>query len=61
MTTNSLFEQAQLAEAAYAVFSSGLSVTKALTNEGFSEAQATEFVTHWMVVDQFTASGLRVS
>ena len=50
-TTTSLFEQAQLAEAAYADFSDpGKTRLQALKDEGFSDAQATEFVLHWKVV-----------
>ena len=52
-----LFEQAQLAEAAYANFSiAGVSTKDALqdTENGgsFSATQAAEFVLHWRVVDQ---------
>lgn len=69
-TITSLFDQAQLAEAAYANFfddagnliTTEVQLTKALTNSdaggSFSAAQATEFVKHWKVVDQYTASGL---
>ena len=74
-TIQNLFQQAQLAEAAYANFwDSNLNalitnpddVQKALIASGFSKnpndptqsAQATDFVTHWRVVDQYTASGL---
>ena len=50
-----LFQQAQLAEAAYADFSNP-DVQKALTNAGFSSAQAVEFVAHWRVIDQYDNS-----
>jgi hypothetical protein len=53
MSTNNLFEQTQLAEAAYANFLLGLSVEDALVAQGFSPAQATEFVKHWRVEDQY--------
>ena len=59
-TIQELFQQAQLAEAAYADFAAfPSSVTDALKSEGFSDAQATDFVTHWKVVDHIsnTASG----
>lgn len=56
-TIQELFQQAQLAEAAYADFSDpNVSIIAALqnTNNGgsFTEAQATEFVKHWKVVNQ---------
>lgn len=66
---NSLFEQAQLAEAAYASFINASGellvnpddIKAALqdinNNMNFSVTQATEFVTHWQVVSQYTASG----
>lgn len=58
-TIQDLFQQAQLAQAAYADFTLGLSTEAALTNPdtgaGFSNAQATAFTTHWRVVDQYTA------
>ena len=58
-TIQDLFLQSQLAEAAYADFSSpDITVQQALQNEGFSEIQATDFLTHWSYVDQFTDSGL---
>lgn len=58
-TIQDLFLQSQLAEAAYADFSSpNLTVKQALQNEGFSDQQATDFLTHWRYVDQFTDSGL---
>ncbi|MEO8629365.1 MAG: hypothetical protein ABI612_14875 [Betaproteobacteria bacterium] len=55
-----VFQQAELAEAAYANFIGidGTVVTvesdeiKALTDEGMSESQATSFVDKWRVVDQ---------
>ncbi len=56
-----LFQQAQLAEAAYANFS-GMSastptgaIENALIAEKFSPAQAATFVSQWRVVDQYTA------
>jgi hypothetical protein len=57
-TTQNLFEQAQLAEAAYANFigANGSLITNndavilALRAQDFSESQATEFVKHWKVV-----------
>lgn len=63
-----LFQQAQLAEAAYAIFldSSGNLLTNkddikaALQDQGnsmtFSDAQATAFINDWRVVDQYTNS-----
>lgn len=59
-TITSLFQQAQLAEAAYAKFidnagnliTTDAGVKTALQNEGMSLAQAADFVTHWRVVDQ---------
>ena len=52
-TIQDSFQQAQLAEASYADFSTpDLTVKQALQNEGMSVTQATEFVTHWRVVDQ---------
>lgn len=56
-TIQNLFEQAQLAEAAYANFSvANVSTKDALqdTNNGgnFSSAQATAFVAQWTVVNQ---------
>jgi len=63
-TIQELFQQAQLAEAAYADFSDpNVSIIAALqnTNNGgsFSLAQATAFVEEWTVVDQLpdTESG----
>jgi len=52
-TIQNLFEQAQLAEAAYADFlKPNTTPEQALKAEGFSEAQAADFVTHWRVVSQ---------
>ena len=59
----SLFDQAQLAEAAYADFlnSAGNLITSAtliqdaLKAKGFSTKQATDFADHWQVVSQYTA------
>ena len=57
-TIQELFQQALLAEAAYANFSApGASPYSALIAEGFSDKQATDFLTQWEVVDQYTASG----
>jgi hypothetical protein len=58
-----LFQQAQLAEAAYADFSApGVSTIDALKDKnnggGFSIAQADAFTAQWEVVDQYTATGL---
>ena len=59
-TVRSIFEQAQLAEAAYAnLWDAGLSqpvtfeddVKTALIAEKFSPTQAAEFVNNWRVVD----------
>ncbi len=55
-----LFQQAQFAEAAYADFSNtNVSQEEALTNEGFSAAQAAAFVKQWRAVDHIpdTAAG----
>ncbi|HQW21641.1 MAG TPA: hypothetical protein PLI90_13345, partial [Rhodocyclaceae bacterium] len=53
-----LFQQAQLAEAAYADFSvPGVGLKDALISEGMSEPQATEFTNNWREVDQYTATG----
>ena len=67
-TIQNLFQQAQLAEAAYAnlagmnISTTAQAIKDALTDPdlggGFSTAQASAFVTHWRVVDQYTASGL---
>lgn len=62
-TTQKLFDQAQLAEAAYGEFlgdhgellSSSDAVKAALQVEGMSTTQATAFITDWQVVDQYTA------
>ena len=50
-TIQSLFQQAQLAEAAYANFGAFANPVDALTNIDFSPAQATAFVTDWEVAD----------
>ena len=50
-TIQTLFQQAQLAEAAYAKFDQVALANDALIAEGFSAAQATDFLTHWRVVD----------
>lgn len=65
ITITSLFQQAQLAEAAYANFfdisgnliTTNAGLVTALTDNKFSQAQATAFLTQWEVVDQYTASG----
>jgi hypothetical protein len=65
-TITSLFQQAQLSEAAYANFfdNSGNLITTnaglvtALTDNKFSQAQATAFLAQWEVVDQYTANGI---
>lgn len=57
-TIQDLFQQAQLAEAAYANFfdnsgnliTTNSGVSTALQNDGMSEEQATEFVKQWQVV-----------
>lgn len=61
-TIQTLFQQAQLAEAAYVDFTNYLdNPVAALTNPNlggkFSESQATAFATRYQVVNQFTASG----
>ena len=56
-TIQDLFQQAQLAEAAYANFfdnsgnliTTNAGVSTALQNDGMSEKQAAEFVKHWRV------------
>ena len=63
----SLFEQTQLAEAAYASFSdkNGIlfknenDLKKALKDNGseFSQTQAEEFLKHWRVADQYATAG----
>jgi Ca2+-binding RTX toxin-like protein len=64
-TITSLFQQAQLAEAAYANLSSAIGSQAALkqaldvANGGsFSTAQATAFAAQWRVVSQFTESSV---
>ncbi|MDE2309286.1 MAG: hypothetical protein KGL01_00475, partial [Betaproteobacteria bacterium] len=63
-----MFEQAQLAEAAYADLTTAIGnqntlkdvlniANKSQYNGSFSTAQAAEFVKHWRVVNQYTASG----
>ena len=62
-TIQNLFEQGQLAEATYTSFfdnagnliTSDSAVISALQTEGMSLAQATEFATHWRVVDQYNS------
>lgn len=57
---SNLFQQAQLAEAAYADYSKpNTSTEQALTAEGMSTAQAADFVLHWRVIDRIpnTANG----
>jgi len=59
-TITSIFDQALLTEAAYANFWDAqlsqtltlpIDVKAALEAEGFSDVQASDFVTHWKVVD----------
>jgi len=59
-TIKNLFQQAQLAEAAYTNFAGNANPVDALTtgDSKFSQAQATAFVAQWEVVDQYSASGL---
>jgi Ca2+-binding RTX toxin-like protein len=65
-TIQYLFEQGQLAEAAYASYidnagnliTSDSGVISTLQTEGMSESQATEFATHWRVVGQY-ATGIQ--
>ena len=55
-----LYQQAQLAEAAYADFTNSQIPPATALQTGdskFSAAQAAEFVSHWRVVDQYTATG----
>ena len=62
-TIQDLFQQAQLAEAAYADFSDPTKTTfDALTtgNSKFSAGQAATFLTQWEVVDQYIANGFIV-
>lgn len=67
-TIQELFQQAQLAEAAYAKLTTAIGNQNELKNAldvafketyggSFSSTQATDFVTHWRVVSQYTASG----
>lgn len=60
-TITQLFDQAELAEAAYADFwdettnsliSDKEDLIAALKDYGFSTVQATEFLDHWKVIDQ---------
>jgi hypothetical protein len=56
-TIQALFQQAQLAEAAYANFSAYIEDPKAALIAGeFSAAQAAAFVEQWTVVHQFSAT-----
>jgi len=49
-----LFQQAQLAEAAYANFTAFSNNPKgALEEVGFSSTQADDFVKHWEVINQY--------
>lgn len=65
-TIRDLFQQAQMAEAAYASFfdnagnllTTNAGVITALQREGFSESQATAFVQNWRVVSQFSENGV---
>jgi len=53
-TIQNLFQQAQLAEAAYADFSNpNITAEQALINGKFSPTQANDFVAHWQVVSQY--------
>ena len=62
-TIQELYQQAQLAEAAYAnfiaanggVITNNDAVIRALQDGGFSAAQAAAFVSQWRVVNQYTA------
>ncbi|MDP2811730.1 MAG: hypothetical protein Q8O34_16455, partial [Rhodocyclaceae bacterium] len=62
-TIQGLFQQAQLAEAAYANFrdnagnliTTNAGVIASLQNKNFSESQATAFISTWQVIDQYTA------
>ena len=59
MTIQSLFQQAQIAEAAYADFLANPNdPVAALRAEGMSAIQANTFAQNWRVVSQFTESGL---
>jgi len=71
MTIQTLFQQAQLAEAAYAafidpqtgfVYTDTTKIEGALQDQGnnmsFSPNQASDLVKNWRVADQYTASGL---
>ena len=54
MNTKDVFNQALLSEASYALLgdiTSNQSYIDALVAEGFSKAQAEDFVTHWRVAD----------
>ena len=57
----SLFEQAQLAEAAYASFGKDITDSNKLHNAlkiiDFSQTQAEEFLKHWRVADQYATAG----
>lgn len=67
-TIQNLFQQAQLAEAAYVNLTgaignqnelkTALNIANPDTGGTFSPAQAAAFVAHWRVVNQYTASGL---
>ena len=58
-TIQNLFQQAQLAEAAYADFSDPkVTAKQALQNEGFSETQATVFLKDWREINQSPPLGL---
>jgi len=53
-TIQNLFQQAQLAEAAYAKFSSFANPKDALIDIKFSDVQASDFVNNWRVADQLS-------
>ena len=57
----SLFEQTQLAEAAYASFGEDITdrnkLQDALKTIDFSQTQAEEFLKRWKVIDQYATGG----
>lgn len=63
MNIQNVFQQALLAEAAYANFydkggnflTTDVGLKTALQNEGMSASQATTFLTRWIIIDQYTA------
>ncbi|MDD5058070.1 MAG: hypothetical protein PHQ60_09360, partial [Sideroxydans sp.] len=54
-TIQNLFQQAQLAEAAYANFQNYPTTAKALEAEGMSQTQAATFAARYQVISQYTA------